>query len=175
MVDLRFLSMHRAVGRLGWVCFTAIVLVACGGSPKPVGGSCTLGLPAGAGDDAAIRAVLQGEGELMVAQDIDKLMALWDDGSYVSDAKHTPDESTDDQFWRDKDAIRHRYVRTVFPGAPKTATPADLKIALDGDHAVVIATTHIGGELAPAGDRWTLNRHDGCWYIESLTYNLEPQ
>jgi hypothetical protein len=111
----------------------------------------------------------------MVAQDVDKLMALWDDGSYVADGKHTPGDDTDDQFWRDKDAIRHRYVRTVFPGAPKTATPADLKIAIEGDQAIVIATTQIGGEVAPAGDRWTLKRHDGCWYIESLTYNLEPQ
>lgn len=167
--------MHRRNWRLGWLCCVVAVLAACTAPVKPRGGSCTLDLPSGASDETAIQAVLRGEGELMVAQEIDQLMGLWGDGAYVSDGKHTPDDTTDDQFWRDKDAIRHRYVRTVFPGAPKTATPADLKIAITGDHAVVIATTQIGGEIAPAGDRWTLARHDGCWYIESLTYNLEPQ
>jgi hypothetical protein len=40
---------------------------------------------------------------------------------------------------------------------------------------VVTATTRIGGEVAPAGDRWTLVRRDGCWLLQNLTYNLEPQ
>jgi len=39
----------------------------------------------------------------------------------------------------------------------------------------VVATTHIGSEVSPAGDRWELARVDGCWMIRSLTYNLEPR
>ncbi|MCC6168483.1 MAG: hypothetical protein IT329_14765 [Caldilineaceae bacterium] len=137
------------------------------------GGSCSLGLE-GAGDDEAIRAVLTAEGELVVAQDITRLMALWARDSHVTDAKNTPDDTADDQRWEGKDAIRHRYVRTVFPGAPGAAHPADLEISLAGDRAAVRATTQIGSEVSPAGDRWELVKQENCWYIAGLTYNLEP-
>ncbi|RIK38418.1 MAG: hypothetical protein DCC55_21210 [Chloroflexi bacterium] len=137
-------------------------------------GSCTLSLPPDAGDEAAIRALLAAEGELVVKQEIDPLMDLWADGGFVSDAKNTPTNPDDDQFWLDKDAIRHRYVRTVFPGAPQQATPADLVIEIDAGRAVVTATTRIGDEISPAGDRWVLVQRGRCWLIESLTYNLEP-
>lgn len=100
-------------------------------------------------------------------------MALWSDKSHITDAKNTPEDSSDDQRWLDTDAIRHRYVRTVFPGAPTAIQPADLSIAIDGDRATVVATTKIGAEIAPAGDRWELIKQEGCWYIQSLTYNLE--
>ncbi len=109
----------------------------------------------------------------MVKQEITPLMALWSDGSFVANAKNTPQDTTDDQFWLDKDAIRHRYVRTVFPGAPSQAAPADLTIQITGTQATVIATTNIGDEISPAGDRWTLIKQGNCWLIESLTYNLE--
>lgn len=143
-------------------------------TPAPTaGGSCSLGLEA-AGDEEAIRAVLTAEGELVVAQDITRLMALWADSSHVTDAKNTPDDTADDQRWEGKDAIRHRYVRTVFPGAPGTVHPADLEINLAGDRATVRATTQIGSEVSPAGDRWELVKQENCWYIAGLTYNLEP-
>ena len=100
-------------------------------------------------------------------------MALWAEGAAIMDAKHTPDDPDDDQRWHDKDAIRHRYVRTVFPGAPASATPANLTITLDNNQATVRATTQIGGEVSPGGDRWTLVKQGGCWLIETLTYNLE--
>ena len=141
-------------------------------APEPVG-SCQLQLPSGANDEEAIRAVLRAEGELMVAQSITELMALWNAGSVVADAKNTPDNQDDDRQWLDKDAIRHRYVRTVFPGAPAAAQPADLAITIDGDRATVVATTNIGDEVAPAGDRWELRKVGDCWLIQSLTYNLE--
>lgn len=141
----------------------------------PPAGSCTLTLPDGASDADAIRVTLQAEGEFVVKQAIDPLMALWADGASIADAKNTPDNADDDQFWLDKDAIRHRYVRVVFPGAPTVAAPADLDITIDGDHAIVTATTNIGAETSKGGDRWTLVRQDRCWLIESLTYNLESQ
>jgi hypothetical protein len=124
-------------------------------------------------DQQAIRAVLNAEGELVVKQDIDQLMALWADGAFVSDANNTSTNRDDDEFWRNKDAIRHRYVRIVFPGAPSVATPADLTIQTVDDHAVVTATTQIGSEISPAGDRWELVKADNCWLIKSLTFNLE--
>ncbi|HXF61494.1 MAG TPA: hypothetical protein VNK95_07750 [Caldilineaceae bacterium] len=143
-------------------------------SPAPAGGSCQLGLDPAAGDEEIIRAVLAAEGELVVAQDITRLMGLWVEESQVVDAKNTPDDTADDQRWDGKDAIRHRYVRTVFPGAPATVQPADLEISLNGDRATVRATTQIGAEVSPAGDRWDLVKQGGCWYIAGLTYNLEP-
>jgi hypothetical protein len=163
----------RLSGSLG-VLLLAVTLTACG-TPEPPAGSCTLDLPTGAGDEEAIAAVIHAEGQLVVDQQIDVLMALWTDGSSITNAKNTPDAAQDDQFWRDKDAIRHRYVRTVFPGAAKHATPADLKSTLEGNRATVSATTHIGEEVSPAGDRWTLVKRGNCWLLENLTYNLEPQ
>lgn len=143
------------------------------GTAAPLAGSCTLALPGG-GDEEAIRALIRAEGELVVAQRIDDLMALWAEGATITDAKNTPQDGEDDQYWRDKDAIRHRYVRTVFPGAPAQAAPADLAIRFAGpERAVVMATTQIGGEVSPAGDRWSVVRRGGCWLLENLTYNLE--
>lgn len=167
---------HQAGKQLcrAWGIVALALLAACS-APQANTGSCSLHLPAGTGDADAVAAVLRAEGELMVIQEIDALMALWADGSFVANAKNTPDNADDDQFWRDKDAIRHRYVRTVFPGAPKEATPADLEIQIEGDRALVLGTTQIGAERSPAGDRWALVKVDGCWQIESLTYNLEAQ
>lgn len=138
----------------------------------PLGGSCTL---AQSGDDeSAVRALLVAEGEFVVAQNIDSLMQLWIENGRVVDAKNTPDASDDDQMWDGKDAIRHRYVRTVFPGAPAVVAHGDETIILDGDQAQVESTTTIGSEVAPAGDRWQMVRQGECWYLASLTYNLEP-
>lgn len=138
-------------------------------------GSCTLGLTLEEDAETAIAALLRGEGEKVVAQEIEGLMALWSDQGVVVDAKHTAADTSDDQLWEGADAIRHRYVRLVFPGAPALAQPADLQINLSGaDRAEVTATTQIGEEVSKAGDRWLLERVDGCWVILSLTYNLEP-
>ena len=137
-------------------------------------GSCSLDLSDDADEEEIIQALLAAEGRLVVEQQIAPLMQLWARDSYVADGKHTPDDDSDDQLWINKDAIRHRYVRTVFPGAPKTVVPADLAVKMDSDRAIVRSTTQIGGEIAPSGDRWELISVDGCWLIHSLTYNLEP-
>ena len=138
-------------------------------------GSCNPNLEPTSSDEEAIRQVLNSEGIFVVAQDIDTLMKLWADGSQIADAKNTPDVSDDDQIWQDKDAIRHRYVRIVFPGAPSVAQPSNLDITINGSEAVVIATTNIGDEISPFGDEWRLLNDDGCWLIKSLTYNLEKK
>lgn len=167
-----------AVGRGRWrLIGTTLLLVVgmvagCNREPSTAG-SCGLAAAAGQDEATAIRTVIEAEGHLVVTQEIDALMALWAEDSFVSNAKNTADNRADDQFWRGKDAIRHRYVRTVFPGAPAAAAPPELDIQLEGNRAEVTATTHIGNEVAPAGDRWMLVKQDGCWLIESLTYNLE--
>ncbi len=144
-------------------------------------GSCGVASVEAAGetltDEAAVEAVLRAEGARVVAQEINPLMGLWAEESQVVDAAGTPDDESDDQRWIGVDAIRNRYVRIVFPGAPSLAQPADLDVSFMEEEgtprAVVTATTQIGDEVSPAGDRWTLVQQDGCWLIESLTYNLE--
>lgn len=154
-------------------CLLSAVILLAGCATSSTAGACGLALSSGHSDNDAIRAVIEAEGRLIVTQDIDALMALWAEDAYVANARHTPNDATDDQFWRGQDAIRHRYVRTVFPGAPTPAAPPELAIELNGDSAVVTATTRIGNEVAPAGDRWVLVKRNGCWQIASLTYNLE--
>lgn len=163
---------HLPATVLACFCGAALLLAGCTAPPATVG-SCGLALAAETSDDDAIRAVIEAEGRLVVTQEIDALMALWAEDAYVANAKNTPDDADDDQFWRGQDAIRHRYVRTVFPGAPAAAAPPELDIRRDGERATVTATTRIGSEVAPAGDRWVLIDHSGCWQIASLTYNLE--
>ncbi len=126
-------------------------------------------------DEAAIRSLLQAEAEGVVGQDIDRLLDIWAEDGVVTDANHTPDDPSDDLTWSGRDAIRERYVNLVFPSAPLELTPADVQLTIHGDTAVAIATTHIGREVAPGGDRWTFVKRDGRWQIASLTYNLEPE
>ncbi len=155
----------------------ALVLSACGASEAApsTAGSCGLGLAQGVSDTEAITALLRAEGELVVSQQIEELMALWAAGGEVVDAKHTPDDNADDQRWMDLDAVRHRYVRIVFPGNPQPSAPPDLEIDQQGDSAIIRATTRIGSEVAPGGDRWEVVRQNGCWLIQRLSYNLETQ
>lgn len=157
----------------------ALLLAACSTpvpepTPVPPGGSCTL--PSQPDTEATIRTLLDAEGLMVVSQDIDALMALWAQDAKIVDAKNTPEDGADDQVWEGRDAIRNRYVRIVFPGAPAAIDHSDQRITLnaDGNGAVVESTTAIGSEVAPAGDRWEVVARDGCWYLQSLTYNLEP-
>lgn len=138
-------------------------------------GSCSLGLSPIAGDEDTIAAMLRAEGDYVTQQDILALMRLWAEDGRVVDAKHTPNILEDDQTWQGTDAIRHRYVRWVFPGAPAMAQPADLVINLVGEEAVVTSTTQIGDEVSPAGDRWSLVKSEGCWVIQELVFNLESR
>jgi hypothetical protein len=177
----RLVRFRKTIALFLILLFTFGILPACTSQPTPAiatpiaaAGSCRLDLPADAHSETAIRAVLNAESEWVVSQDIDALMGLWAADSQVIDAKNTPDEKSDDQTWDGRDAIRHRYVRTVFPGAPSSAQPSDLEITIDGDQASVTSTTRIGDEVSPGGDRWQLVRVNGCWLIQSLTYNLEP-
>lgn len=128
-----------------------------------------------AGAEEAIRQLVEAEGAGVVSQDINGLMDLWAQDARIVDAKHTPENVSDDARWGGRDAIRERYVVLVFPGNPGQAGPADLTIAIDGDRATAASTTRIGSETSPGGDRWEFEKRDGRWWITQLTYNLEPR
>ncbi len=145
-----------------------------GVSPTARGGSCGLGLAATAGDQEAITALLRAESAYVVQQDSEALLRLWAPDGRIADAKHTPADPADDQTWEGIDAIRHRYLRRVFPGNPSAAQPADLTIVMDGDRATVTGTTRIGNEVSPNGDHWQVVKVDGCWVIKELVFDLEP-
>ncbi len=130
--------------------------------------------PVPANDEDAVTQLVRAEGEGVVQQDIDRLMDIWAADGQIVDANHTPDNTADDAKWIGRDAIRQRYVNLVFPSAPMKAEAGDLRVTLDATKATVTATTNIGDEVSPSGDKWTLEKRDGRWYITSLTYNLEP-
>ncbi|GAB4428129.1 MAG: hypothetical protein Kow0031_08290 [Anaerolineae bacterium] len=136
--------------------------------------ACALPLPANVAPETIAEALLRAEAGRVVAQDIAGLMQLWAAGGQVVDAAHTPHNPADDQSWAGADAIRARYLHHVFPGAPGSINPTELQVDGDGDRLTVISTPRINGQTAPQGDRWQLRQVDGCWQIESLTYNLEP-
>jgi hypothetical protein len=164
-----------------------VVLGACRPSSEEIGGygtpdaalsgmgSCNLSLPETVSDEEAIVAVLKAEGTYVVQQDIASLVTLWADDGRIIDTAHTPADPSDDQTWQGKDAIRHRYVHRVFPGAPRVAGPSDMVVNITGEKAVVTGTTRIGDELSPAGDRWQLVKVGDCWVIQELVFNLELQ
>jgi hypothetical protein len=131
--------------------------------------------PQPASDEEAIRQLIASEGQGVVSQDIAGLMDLWAADAVIADAKHTPDDPSDDARWSGRDAIRERYVVLVFPGNPTSAGATDVKFDIRGDQATAISTTVIGSEVAPGGDRWTFQKKDGRWWITGLTYNLEPK
>ena len=131
--------------------------------------------PVPASDEEAVAQLIRAEGEGVVQQDIDRLMDIWADDGVIVDAKHTPEDAQDDAKWQGKEAIRQRYVNLVFPSAPMQAEAGDLQVSIEGDKATVTSTTNIGDEVSPKGDRWTLEKRNGRWYIVSLTYNLEPK
>jgi hypothetical protein len=162
------------------VALAVILIAACGArpvSPTPPRPSPTPDIPPTlqpATDAEAIRQLIVLEGAGVVSQDIGGLMGLWAEDAVISDARHTPDDASDDARWKGRDAIRERYVVLVFPGAPAVAGATAVEIAITGDSATATSTTAIGNAVAPLGDRWTLERRDGRWWITGLTYNLEP-
>ena len=152
-----------------------LALAGCGRTTPTSLSAPTPAMPAFDDDEAAIRWLLEAESRGVVNKDMDLLAAIWAEDAVVTDAKHTPDDPTDDARWQGIDAVLDRYVTLVFPGNPTLAAPADVQITIDGDTAAVISTTRINDELSPGGDRWTFVKRDGRWFIQSLTYNLEPK
>lgn len=157
-----------------------LMLAACARSPLPPTAVAAptpmrTPTPVPATDEEAILQLLAAEGEGVVQQDIERLMEIWAEDGVVKDARHTPDDGSDDLTWRGRDAIRQRYVTLVFPGNPSTAGATDVQLTIEGDTAEALSTTRIGAEVAPGGDRWTFARRGGRWLITSLTYNLEPE
>ena len=161
----------------------AVLLVGCGGSASPTllpvvalpTKAPPTATPVPANDEEAVKQLIRAEGEGVVQQDIDRLMDIWADDGQIVDANHTPDNASDDAKWVGRDAIRQRYVNLVFPSAPMQAQASDLKVTLEGSKATVTSTTNIGNEVEPGGDKWTLEKRNGRWYITNLTYNLEPK
>ncbi|HUW11377.1 MAG TPA: hypothetical protein VM537_16720 [Anaerolineae bacterium] len=165
-----------------WAQLLVLVLLlgGCAQPPSPAVGEAPTApprtpTPVPATDEAAVLQLLAAEGESIIELDIERLMEIWAEDGVIVDARHTPDDSSDDLTWRGEDAIRQRYVTLVFPGNPAVAGPMDAQVTVSGDTAEVSSTTQIGSEVAPGGDRWTFARRNGLWLITSLTYNLESK
>lgn len=165
------------------IALACVLVTACAGAQDTASdaqgtallpeGSCSLSLPAGASPEETIWALIESESQFVVSQKIDQLMALWAEDGQIVDERNTPGRSDDDQLWRGPDAIRYRYTRYVFPSAPMVARPSDPVITMADDVAIVVATTRIGHEVSPSGDRWELVKKGDCWFIRSLAFNRE--
>ncbi len=127
-------------------------------------------------DQVAIQAVLDAEAKGVVDRNLDGLMSLWCDGGIVRDAKHTPNDPSDDVLWQGKDAIAQRYLHLVFPGEPHLLEHSIVHISWkdDAHEAVVLLSTRINSEAAISGDKWILCWQKGHWQVKETTYNLEP-
>jgi len=156
------------------LALVVLLLVGCRKAEPTPASTLTPVIPAFNNDEAAIRWLLEAESRGVVSKDMDLLTAIWVEDAVVTDAKHTSDDSSDDASWQGVDAVLDRYVTLVFPGNPTVAAPADMQIVIDGDTATALSTTRINDELSPGGDRWTFVKRGGRWFIQSLTYNLEP-
>lgn len=174
---------HRLLIGILYALVSTVVIVGCQGTAKPTAQptansildvTCLSILPTNLNDETQIQEIVKSEGVFTVAQDIDILMSLWSENGFITDTKHTPDIPDDDQKWQGLDAIHYRYVRVVFPSAPLLAEPAAMQITITGNNAEVISTTQIGDEISPDGDLWTFLKVQGCWKIQSLTFNREP-
>lgn len=153
-----------------------LFVAACGPSvppaltPEPRGTP----TPTPATDEEAILQLLAAEAERVVQQDIDLLMEIWAPDGVVTDANHTPDDSSDDQVWEGAEAIKERYL-VIFQSFPTQAAHPDVELTISGDTAEGTTTTTIGIDMAPKGDEWTFAKVEGRWYIISLTFNLEEE
>ncbi len=157
------------------LALVVLALAGCGKATPTPAPRPTSPVPVFDDDEAAIRWLLEAESRGVVNKDMDLLAAIWAEDAVVIDAKHTPDDASDDARWQGIDAVLDRYVTLVFPGNPTMAAPADMQITVDGDTATALSTTRINDELSPGGDSWTFVKRDGRWFIQSLTYNLEPK
>ena len=170
---MRKASVFRMLLSVAVLLLAMAVLAGCGQTTPTPAPTPTAIVPRFDDDEAAIKWLLEAESRGVVSKDMALLTAIWAEDGVVTDARHTPDDPTDDARWQGIDAVLNRYVTLVFPGNPTVAAPADVQIAIDGDAAEAISTTRINDERSPGGDKWTFVKRDGRWYIHSLTYNLE--
>ena len=127
-------------------------------------------------DRAAIQAVLDAEARDVVAHNLDAVMALWCANGVVRNAKHTPNDTSDDVLWQGKDAIAQRYLHLVFPGVPRFIQHSIVRLQWDdgGKEAIVLISTRINSETAIDGDKWVLRWQNGHYCLQETIYNLEP-
>jgi len=127
-------------------------------------------------DRAAIQVVLDAEARDVVAHNLDAVMALWCANGVVRDAKHTPDDTSDDVLWQGKDAIAQRYLHLVFPGVPRLIEHSIVRLQWHdgGKEVIVLISTRINSETAIDGDKWILRWQDGRYCLQETIYNLEP-
>jgi ketosteroid isomerase-like protein len=131
--------------------------------------------PTPATPEEAVRQLINAECEAVVEQDIDRLQGIWASDGVVTDANHTPDNTSDDVTWKGWDAIRDRYVNIVFPSNPTFCEHPDAQVSINGDSASAVTGIKIGVTNAPNSNNWVFVKTGNIWKITALTYNLNPQ
>jgi ketosteroid isomerase-like protein len=143
-------------------------------APRPTRSTQRTPTPVPATDEEAVRQLINAECEAVVQQDIDRLQAMWAPDGIVTDARNTPDNTSDDSTWKGWDAIRDRYVNIVFPSNPTFCEHPDTQVQVNGDTATATSGVKIGVTNAPNSNKWEFKKGSSGWQITSLTYNLTP-
>lgn len=131
--------------------------------------------PVPATPEEAIRQLINAECEAVVQQDIDRLQDIWASDGVVTDANHTPTDTSDDVTWKGWDAIRDRYVNIVFPSNPTFCEHPDATVTINADAATAVSGVKIGVTNAPNSNNWAFKKNGDAWKITALSYNLNPQ
>jgi ketosteroid isomerase-like protein len=142
-----------------------------GGQPPTV----RTATPVPSSNEEAIRQLINAECEAVVQQDIDRLQSIWASDGVVTDANHTPDNTSDDVTWKNWDALRDRYVNLVFPSNPTFCEHPNIQATVNGDTATASSSVKIGTTNCDACNKWTFKKVSDAWRIATLTYNLNPQ
>ncbi|MCB0075159.1 MAG: hypothetical protein KDE20_27055 [Caldilineaceae bacterium] len=122
-------------------------------------------LPAAVSADVSVAApaLLQLERNAAAARDAATLAALWTEDARMVDGRNTV-APADDYTWTGRGAILDRYRLAVFPAPPPPMAelPAPDIVMTETARAVV----------TNGGDRWTLVRVAGRWYLQELVYQM---
>lgn len=128
---------------------------------------------------AAVRAILYLEGRAALHHSVEEAVRLWDPEGVIRDANYTVADTTDDQVWVGRDAIRERYRAEFQARRYLELAHSDASVIMQQDQAVVVNDLKaeiLGDEgvqrvFLSRGDRWTLRKEAGGWRIVELIVN----
>jgi hypothetical protein len=125
-------------------------------------------------DPERVRAVILGEVNATVAQDLAVLQTLYRPDAVIIDRSGTPDNPADDTIWQGWPNIERRYLAFFSRGA-SSLNLVDLAIQVEGNQAT---GTHQGvvldGTLYRDRGVYTLAKVNEQWLITQLEYGNEP-
>jgi len=133
----------------------------------------------GATEEGTIRALVLAEADRVLEQDIEGVVALFDENALKWDKARN-------QSWQGRAQIRQyyeeawryiQYKQVLHTNIEVTITGTTAKARNDSSGTYIVRATGAEGKWNnPRGDSWTFVRGtDGCWLITSHRFNLSPE